>query len=160
VPHCGAAARRPAMSDTKPPWTDCPKCPQIENGEPCNGPGLLQPYNPSGWYGPQDATLFCHACGTGWYGSDDEIERALIAECWWDAFSESNLSEIAFRWATCAEPLPCGKTCFRRGCQQPHMHFGRNAKVCPKFPKCLGGPCARCVFLLDATEKREARETA
>lgn len=73
------------------PWHDAPQCPKG-----CGGIGCLKPYNPSGWYGPQDATLFCPACGAGWYGTDDEIEQAMIAECWWDAFNRGNQGEHDF----------------------------------------------------------------
>lgn len=131
------------------PWADAPPCPAVVKEEPCGGPGCLTPFNPRGWYGPEGATLFCQACGTGWYGTDDEIERALIAAAWWDAFEGSGLSEIAFAWFTAAEQVPCGKRCFERGCQQPHMHWSSNAKLCPK-PECFHGiPCARCRILLE-----------
>jgi hypothetical protein len=65
---------------------------------PCgDGPiGHLEPYNPSGWYGPRDSTLFCPACGTGWVATDDEIELALIGACWWDAFEHNPLDEQTF----------------------------------------------------------------
>lgn len=36
-------------------------------------------------WGPAGATLRCPACGCGWFGSEAEVEKALIAEVWWDA---------------------------------------------------------------------------
>jgi hypothetical protein len=75
------------------PWQDTP-C------GPCGcGPCIitsLEPYNPNGWHGPRDSTLFCHACGTGWIASDAQLEQALVAEVWWDAVLASGKSKAAF----------------------------------------------------------------
>lgn len=129
------------------PWHDAPITPCCKSRIGC-----LRPYNPSGWYGPEAATLFCPACGNGWIATEDEIETALIAETWWGAFEDSNLSERQFIAAHLEEPVPCGKTCFRRGCQRPELHFGANAKLCPHKDHQL---CGRCRFLLDRFDKRQ-----
>ena len=70
-----------------PPWFSHPTCPEPVKGRnlPCGGPLCLEPYNPSGWYGPREATVFCMACGTGRVGSDEQVEQSLIAETWMDA---------------------------------------------------------------------------
>ena|ERR1700686_2088139 len=73
------------------PWHDAPKTPCG-----CGQIGCLEPYNPSGWYGPADATLFCPACGTGWHGTDAEIVQALISQTWWDAFERGQWDEHDF----------------------------------------------------------------
>lgn len=139
-----------AVSCTR-PWHDCPRCPKG-----CGAVGCLEPYNPSGWYGPSDATVFCPACGGGWYGTEDDLELALIAETWWDAFNGCGLSEAQFYAAHVEDPAPCGKTCFRRGCQRPDLHFGgRSAKLCsPKFHP-SNEFCGRCRFLLDGHDHRK-----
>ena len=75
------------MAERQPfPWHDCPRCPDERCGAPC---GSLEPYNPDKWYGPRDATLFCPACGTGWHGTDAELEQALVAETAWNAYQNS-----------------------------------------------------------------------
>lgn len=86
--EAGLIARRP--------WHDAPSGPCG-----CGPVGSLEPFNPSGWYGPRDATLFCPACGHGWYGTDEQIEQALVAETWWDAFQrQGELSEADFAEAS------------------------------------------------------------
>lgn len=78
--------------ETRPwPWHIAPVTPCG-----CGSIGCLDPFNPDRWYGPRDATLFCPACGTGWEGTDDEIETALIAQTWWDAFERGGMSERDF----------------------------------------------------------------
>ena len=65
----------------RPPWFSQPEC----SRPGCDGPLCLEPYNPRGWYGPLDATVFCMACGHGFEAGDAVLEQALIAETWMDA---------------------------------------------------------------------------
>lgn len=60
------------MADTVDPARDCPPCPAC-------GLELAMPVAESGqdrWDGPDDATLFCPSCGTGWIGTSADLERA------------------------------------------------------------------------------------
>lgn len=72
------------MTDGKKPWHDCPACPK------CNStvgtPARLE--EPGRWYGPDDATLFCPACGTGWVGSPEDVAQAEKAQAAWEACEE------------------------------------------------------------------------
>ena len=94
------------------PWHDCPSGPCGCGPVGCLSPNRqriylitvsrfrIDPYSPGRWYGPQDATLFCPACGTGWHGTDEQIEQALIAETWWDAYMSQSDTKAAFAEAS------------------------------------------------------------
>lgn len=60
---------------------DCPVCPEC--GLDCAVPARTQ--EPGRWHGPDDATLFCPACGTGWVGSAEDLAQAERAQAAWEA---------------------------------------------------------------------------
>lgn len=63
------------------PWHDCPSCPKC-------GLNCAVPARCSGargrWYGPDDATLFCPACGSAWVGNEADVVQADKAQAAWE----------------------------------------------------------------------------
>ena len=68
------------------PATDCPACPS------CGGPfgtpiaearGSLGHVDHGRWYGPDNATLFCPACGAGWVANEADHRQAVRAYLAW-----------------------------------------------------------------------------
>lgn len=61
-------------------------------------PGWLypMPYSPGRWYGPRDATLFCHACGTGRVGTAAETRAVRRADAAFERYEASGLSQEAW----------------------------------------------------------------
>ncbi len=62
------------------PWTDCPTCPKC--GSPC---GIPIRESLGRFYGPEDSTVWCCACGTGWAATDTELSQAEKAQAAWEA---------------------------------------------------------------------------
>lgn len=73
------------------PARDCPPCPKCDGsfGTPIS---LETGKDPSErrWYGPDDATIWCPACGAGWVGNDADLAQAWAS---WRAYE----AEIAIK---------------------------------------------------------------
>lgn len=67
-----------AMSDVK-PWHDCPACPGCGSTVGCT-----RDHHSRGEDYPEDVTLCCPACGHGWTGSAEDLEKARRADAAWD----------------------------------------------------------------------------
>ena len=67
------------------PARDCPPCPEcgLEVGTPIKDAEVQR------WDGDQRATLFCPACGHGWVGTPEDVERAVKS---WRAY-EAEMAE-------------------------------------------------------------------
>lgn len=65
------------------PSTDCPTCPSCS--VPC---GVPIRESRGRFRGPEEATLFCPACGSGWVGSAADEAQAEAAQAAWDAEQE------------------------------------------------------------------------
>jgi hypothetical protein len=70
------------------PHHDCPPCQAC--GCPVGVP--IRTQEPGRWYGPDESTLFCPACGVGWIGTPDEVEQAEKAQAAWEQHENNGRS--------------------------------------------------------------------
>jgi hypothetical protein len=93
----------------RPAAIDCPPCPKC--GGHTGTPASLEcGVEPGRWYGPDNATLFCPACGTGWVGTVDDSLQAARA---WIAYEEADTRitlDSLRRWLTRARTVAPGLT--------------------------------------------------
>lgn len=66
------------MSEGLKPWHDCPACPGCSGRVGC--PARFE----ERWDGPDNANLYCPACGIGWLGAPEDVAQAERSRRAWD----------------------------------------------------------------------------